>query len=194
MQRLADTDRVTGPCAAFPFVSSNKTKNTPDKCKAHPELNPDTITKPEFYLSKFAHDWIDYTCCQIVTEPLNGIISSVWLWLQVCTKTMNTLQANSAKLLLQDAKFAETRDADILNKAQIYPDGPLKTMKRYCPQDLDGGELSEWVVTTFFPVCEGKGEGDGASWDVVSGCVYLHVHVSGVYSISDVYTCLSRPG
>lgn len=35
-----------------------------------------------------------------------------------------------------------------------YSGGPLRTMSKYCPSDLDGGQLSEWVVTTFFPVME----------------------------------------
>ena len=35
---------------------------------------------------------------------------------------------------------------------ESYTDMPLHDMKRYCPQDLDGGELSEWAVKSFFPV------------------------------------------
>lgn len=129
----------SGPCASFNFA---KIKNY--QCPEHPTLNPKT-RENKFFLSVFAHEWIDYTCCQIVTKPLNGIIASVWMWLQVCTQAMTSVQADS-RLLPFDDQYA-------LNNTS-YEGAPLRDMKHYCPTDLDGGELTEWVVATFFPVME----------------------------------------
>lgn len=102
-------------------------------------------------LSVFAEKWIDYTCCNIVSKPMEGIIPNVWMWLQVCTKAMNTARADPNVYALDD-EYQKTMWKDDGKKAYFV--GPLKVMKSYCPQDLDGGELTEWMVATFFPVME----------------------------------------
>ena len=159
-----------GPCASFNFVTE---KNY--KCPAHPALNPDTRSNPRFFLSIFAHEWITYTCCQIVTEPLRGIIASVWMWLQVCTQAMTTIQVDP-RLLSYDDLYAR-------NNAS-YEGGPLKDMKHYCPTDLDGGELSEWVVTTFFPVCICLSEVGFCA--CVNG-MHVYIHADLLYLCGSIY-------
>ena len=51
------------------------------------------------------------------------------------------------EIMLSDLAYADEKN--IIE----YGRGPLHNMKSYCPSDLDGGELTEWVVSTFFPVC-----------------------------------------
>ena len=74
---------------------------------------------------------------------MREIIPSVWLWLQVCTNAMNFAKDKSYIL---DKEFAKA------GNVTSYQGGPLHNMRRYCPTDLDGGKLTEFVVATFFPV------------------------------------------
>jgi len=141
--QLAGQD-IAGPCSGFTY---SKEKNP--KCPTTPALNADMQTKSG--LSVFARDWIDYTCCNIVSKPMEGIIPNVWMWLQVCTKAMNTARADP-KVYALDDEYQKTMWKD--DEKKSYFVGPLRVMKSYCPQDLDGGELTEWMVATFFPVME----------------------------------------
>ena len=63
---------------------------------------------------------------------------------------MNTANSDPQKYEKDDKAYA----AEYIRtkKALPYNTGPLYSMQQYCPQDLDGGELSEWVVASFFPV------------------------------------------
>lgn len=155
-RRLSQASQQGGPCLYF---------NQTDKCGDAPGLNPsgEKYKKTDNGLSVFAHEWMEHTCCKILNEPLAGVISSVWLWLQVCTKAMNTANSNPQKYKNDDEAYA----AEYIrtNKALPYNTGPLYSMQQYCPQDLNGGELSEWVVASFFPVMKSnnanfKQEGD----------------------------------
>jgi len=119
-------------------------------------------------LSAFAHDWMEHTCCKIVKEPLAGVISSVWLWLQVCTKAMNTANSNPQEYNKRDKAFAD--DYVAKNGSLPYDVAPLHSMRQYCPQDLDGGELSEWVVASFFPVMRAKNDYFKQNTFLESGC------------------------
>jgi len=119
-------------------------------CPTTPALNAD-MQASKAGLSVFAREWIDYTCCNIVSKPMEGIIPNVWMWLQVCTKAMNTARADSNVYVLDD-EYKKTMWKD--GEKKSYFVGPLRVMKSYCPQDLDGGELTEWMVATFFPVME----------------------------------------
>ena len=56
----------------------------------------------------------------------------------------------------------------------FYASGPLHNMKKYCPQDLDGGGLSEWTVESFFPVWIDVG------W-FIPGCICMQVAGNYVY-------------
>ena len=62
---------------------------------------------------------------------------------------MNTARADPNVYALDD-EYQKTMWKDDEKKAYFV--GPLKVIKSYCPQDLDGGELTEWMVATFFPV------------------------------------------
>jgi len=138
---------VIGPCTGF----KNYGQGNNPTCPSTPSLNADMQTT-NTGLSIFARDWIDYTCCNIVSQKMDGIIPTIWLWLQVCTKAMNTARGHPS-VYRQDDEFQKTMwDKDPSKTA--YWNGPLKTMKSYCPQDLDGGEMTEWMVATFFPVME----------------------------------------
>ena len=113
------------------------------KCPTTPSLNPDMHNKPDG-LSAYAHDWMEYSCCKIVTEPLSGVFAAVWLWKQVCTKALSSVTEESYRL---DKEWKKKQ-----NRTE-YADGPLKNMVHFCPNDLEGGELNEWAVATFYPVC-----------------------------------------
>jgi len=143
-RRLQGGQDIAGPCSGFTYSGQ---KNP--TCPTTPALNADMRTKTG--LSVFARDWIDYTCCNIVSKPMDGIIPNVWMWLQVCTKAMNSARADPNVYVLDD-EFKKTMWAKDAKKSYFV--GPLKVMKSYCPQDLDGGELTEWMVATFFPVME----------------------------------------
>ena len=123
LQHLQDIDG--GPCDGYAMKA--KAAN----CSNVPDLHVETEKHGSGGLSTFAHDWIEYSCCQILSEPMPGFVAAVWLWLQVCTTAMNSATPESYRL---------------------DESGSLHDMKRYCPQDLDGGELSEWAVKSFFPV------------------------------------------
>merc|ERR1719409_1871552 len=64
---------------------------------------------------------------------------------------MNTARADPNVYVLDD-EYKKTMWKD--GEKKSYFVGPLKVMKSYCLQDLDGGELTEWMVATFFPVME----------------------------------------
>jgi len=133
-----------GPCSGFSYA-----KEQNPTCPAVPSLNADMQQNSP--LSVFAREWIDYTCCNIVTKDMNGIVPTIWLWLQVCTKAMNKARADE-NVYTTDEAYSKTMWG--ANEAKPYGVGPLKIMKHYCPQDLDGGELTEWMVATFYPVME----------------------------------------
>jgi len=137
-QRRRLHNKVHGPCTGFAYAED---KNP--TCPSPPDVNPN-VQAPNG-LSIFARDWIDYTCCNIVSKEMREIIPSVWLWLQVCTNAMNF--ANDKSYIL-DKEFEKT------GNVTSYQGGPLHNMRRYCPTDLDGGKLTEFVVATFFPVME----------------------------------------
>ena len=169
IQRLQrQLESHVGPCAAFSFTHDDTKECTQEHPKPNPDLSDDVPTG----LSAFAHGWIEYTCCRIVKENLAGIIAAVWLWLQVCTSAMNAEHANPAAMSL-DLDYAKTIGI------KAYSGGPLHNMKQYCPSDLDGGELTEWVVATFFPV----------STPLVSralfDCVRTYVHM-----YKSLYVCI----
>ena len=139
---MQETSETPGPCVYF---------KKQDTCGNAPGLNPVSgkYQDSKKGLPMFAHDWMEYTCCKILTEPLAGIISSVWLWSQVCTKAV--IKANSdSEYTRYDLEYAAEKFPN--GQDAPYSKGPLQSMKQYCPQDLDGGDLSEWVVATFFPV------------------------------------------
>lgn len=148
-RRLTETSEIRGPCTYFKF-------NDTDTCGDTPGLNPlgGKYQASDTGLSEFAHDWMEHTCCKVLNEPLAGVISSVWLWLQVCTKAINTRNSAPVEYDRQDEKYADNYRNTV--GALPYSESPLYSMQRYCPQDLEGGELSEWVVSSFFPVMKQK--------------------------------------
>jgi len=145
--------RVGGPCAGFSFAQEEQYRCT----KNHPDFNPNMAQG----LSFFAAEWIEYTCCNMVKEDLSGIIAAVWLWLQVCTSAMNTATPDDYP---KDLTYATA------NNIAAYNGGPLHNMRKYCPSDLDGGELTEWVVATFFPVMEAYNPHFQKAHQSVEGC------------------------
>jgi len=154
---LSESETGTnGPCAGFDFADQQT-------CGEHPELNPSLDN--DYALSIFARDWIEYTCCQITKEPMHGIISTVWLWLQVCNTAVTTALSNTQHLL-DDNQYSQEEMTGV-----PYVTGPLKVMYYYCPQDLDShGHLSEWVVATFFPVIEDRNPNFHAFQESVDNC------------------------
>ena len=147
VQRLQGGQDIAGPCSGFTY-SKQQQAGQKFTCPTTPALNAD-MQASKAGLSVFAREWIDYTCCNIVSKPMEGIIPNVWMWLQVCTKAMNTARGDSNVYVLDD-DYKKTMWKD--GEKKSYFVGPLRVMKSYCPQDLDGGELTEWMVATFFPV------------------------------------------
>ena len=89
---------------------------------------------------------------------------------------MNVANANPDVMAL-DLPYAAKKDIT------AYSGGPLHNMKHYCPADLDGGELTEWVVATFFPVCTPLVS--RALFDCVR--TYVHMYKSLYVCIFDMF-------
>ena len=135
-----------------------------------PSLNADTATRADG-LSTYAQDWMEYTCCQIMTQDLRGCIASAWLWLQVCSTAMSRATGESYRL--------DRIHSNPLN----FTNGPLHMMGEFCPRDLPGGELTEWGVIAFFPVCMD-----------VSACRCVRMQTTCMYRCTRrVFICFTVP-
>lgn len=165
-RRLSGSAEDAGPCAGFDFSDTDDSCAITDENgveKLHPELNP-SFADDTYALSEFARDWIRFTCCKITKADMHGIIASVWLWLQVCTQAMTTARENPRLAFVDDVYASQEMSGE------PYTQGPLRVMYSYCPDDLDGGQLSEWVVATFFPVMEAKNQHFSAFQESLDDC------------------------
>lgn len=77
--------------------------------------------------------WLQYMCFTIHNAPVNEVISSIWLWKQVCI-SLN----NEAIMVMASAQY----------KAVIVT---------YCPAD-EGGGLNDWALATFRPAVQNNNE------------------------------------